>query len=335
MVSAWMVSAWMVSAGMVLAACVGGGPAAEDIVITAPDSVALTEGHTANVPISAPVDFTVEVSGELAVAQTSDGASLRAAVGSTGGVITVHAGNAQKDIAVTVQPLAFQATAFAPGDPAAREHGALMASADGITLYLLAGGGFPNYPTQAMVDDAWQIDVATGAVSPWELHGDVPSALASRRVAPGPGDIVFLHGGYDANRRGSDELLQIDLSSGEVTLLTQSADRPLPRSLHAFGYDSASDRFIVSAGFYDSGLMQDILDDTWVGLFVPAGTPSVIVQQLNGAINQMLNQGDTRERLDAMAFEPVGGTVQQFDQLVKSEIAKWGKIVRDGNIKAD
>ena len=76
-------------------------------------------------------------------------------------------------------------------------------------------------------------------------------------------------------------------------------------------------------------------DDTWVGLFAPAGTPSTIVQQLNEAINQMLNQGDTRERLDTMAFEPVGGTVQQFGTTLKSEIAKWGKVVRDGNVKPD
>lgn len=41
------------------------------------------------------------------------------------------------------------------------------------------------------------------------------------------------------------------------------------------------------------------------------------------------------ERLDALAFEHVGGTQQQFSAYVKAEIAKWGRVVREGNIKAE
>ena len=76
-------------------------------------------------------------------------------------------------------------------------------------------------------------------------------------------------------------------------------------------------------------------DYTWIAVFLPAGTPPAIVQRLNEAINQALKGADMRERLDALAFEPVGGTTQQFAAYVKTEIAKWGKVVREGNIKAD
>ena len=76
-------------------------------------------------------------------------------------------------------------------------------------------------------------------------------------------------------------------------------------------------------------------DYTWIGVFLPAGTPPAIVQKLNESINQALQGADLRERLDALAFEPVGGTSQQFAAYVKTEIAKWGKVVRDGNIKAE
>ena len=68
---------------------------------------------------------------------------------------------------------------------------------------------------------------------------------------------------------------------------------------------------------------------------MPAGTPPAIVQRLNEAINQALKGQDMRDRLDALAFEPVGGTSQQFSAYVKTEIAKWGKVVREGNIKAE
>ena len=76
-------------------------------------------------------------------------------------------------------------------------------------------------------------------------------------------------------------------------------------------------------------------DYTWIAVFLPAGTPPAIVQRLNEACNQALQGADMRERLAALAFDPVGGTPQQFAAYVKVEIAKWGKVVREGNIKAE
>jgi tripartite-type tricarboxylate transporter receptor subunit TctC len=78
-----------------------------------------------------------------------------------------------------------------------------------------------------------------------------------------------------------------------------------------------------------------VQDDTWIGIFLPAGTPPAAAQKLNEAVNQALQNADMRERLAALAFEPVGGTPAQFADYVKGEIAKWGKVVRAGNIKAD
>lgn len=76
-------------------------------------------------------------------------------------------------------------------------------------------------------------------------------------------------------------------------------------------------------------------DDTWIGIFLPAGTPAAIVQRLNESVNQALRTADMKERLEALAFEPVGGSPQQFAGYVKAEIVKWGKVVRAGNIKAE
>ena len=86
---------------------------------------------------------------------------------------------------------------------------------------------------------------------------------------------------------------------------------------------------IAEAGF------PGVADDTWIAMFAPTGTPAAIVQKLNEAINQMLQTGEMRERLSAMAFEAVGGSTQQFSDYLGSEISKWGKVVREGNIKPD
>jgi tripartite-type tricarboxylate transporter receptor subunit TctC len=86
--------------------------------------------------------------------------------------------------------------------------------------------------------------------------------------------------------------------------------------------------------FAESGF-PGVNDETWIGIFLPAGTPAPIVQKLNESVNQALQSADMRERLAALAFEPVGGTPREFSDYVKAEIAKWGKVVREGNIKAE
>jgi tripartite-type tricarboxylate transporter receptor subunit TctC len=86
--------------------------------------------------------------------------------------------------------------------------------------------------------------------------------------------------------------------------------------------------------FAESGF-PGVEDETWIALFLPAGTPPDIVQKLNAAVNQSLQAADMKEKLAALAFEPVGGTPQQFAAYLKAEVAKWGKVVRDGNIKAE
>ena len=86
--------------------------------------------------------------------------------------------------------------------------------------------------------------------------------------------------------------------------------------------------------FAESGF-PGVEDDTWIGIFLPTGTPPAIVQRMNAAVNQALQNADMREKLATLAFEPVGGTPQQFADYVKAEIVKWGKVVRAGNIKAE
>jgi tripartite-type tricarboxylate transporter receptor subunit TctC len=76
-------------------------------------------------------------------------------------------------------------------------------------------------------------------------------------------------------------------------------------------------------------------DYTWVGVFLPAGTPGPIVQKLNAAVNRAIESADVRERLAANAFDPSEGSPQQSAEYVKAEIAKWGKVVRDTGAKPD
>jgi len=73
----------------------------------------------------------------------------------------------------------------------------------------------------------------------------------------------------------------------------------------------------------------------WNGVFAPAGTPRSIIMKLNRDIVNVLGMPDVRERLESMGSNPVGGTPEQFGSYVKTEIARWGKVIRDQNIRIE
>lgn len=73
---------------------------------------------------------------------------------------------------------------------------------------------------------------------------------------------------------------------------------------------------------------------TWYGLLAPAGTPRAVVGRLHGEVVKILG-GETRERLGALGFEPVGTTPGEFAAYIKSEIVKWAKVITDANIRPE
>lgn len=73
----------------------------------------------------------------------------------------------------------------------------------------------------------------------------------------------------------------------------------------------------------------------WYGLLAPAGTPKEIVNKLNQALDQALREKDVLDKLTAAGFQVEGGKPERLGQLMRSESAKWGQVVRDANIKLD
>jgi tripartite-type tricarboxylate transporter receptor subunit TctC len=74
---------------------------------------------------------------------------------------------------------------------------------------------------------------------------------------------------------------------------------------------------------------------SWVAFFAPAKTSPEIVAQLNGAINDALRQPDVRDRLNALGFEPHGGSSQEFSTYLRKEVDKWARIVKATGVTAN
>jgi tripartite-type tricarboxylate transporter receptor subunit TctC len=86
--------------------------------------------------------------------------------------------------------------------------------------------------------------------------------------------------------------------------------------------------------FAEQGV-KDQEADTLTGIVAPAGTPKEIVDLLAREIAKSVARPDVRERLAALGFKPVANTPDEFAARIKLEIEKWGKVVRDANLRIE
>jgi len=180
-------------------------------------------------------------------------------------------------------------------------------------------------------------------------------ALAKER----PGQINFATGGIGSSPHMSMELVKsmtkidmvpvhykgdgaaiIDILGGHVQVFQASIGTLLPhvRSGKMRGISVTSLKRSSMAPEFptldESGLKGfEVL--TWFGILAPANTPQPIVDRLNKEILQVVAQPAQRDQLLKMGFEIVPNTPQEYAGFLKSEHARWGKIIRDLNLKAE
>ena len=73
----------------------------------------------------------------------------------------------------------------------------------------------------------------------------------------------------------------------------------------------------------------------WFGIFAPAGLAQSVVQRLNAEFVKGLQQPDLRQRLASQGAEPLTSTPDEFGNYLRSEIAKWAKVVKESGMKVD
>ncbi|GGX21529.1 hypothetical protein GCM10007242_30890 [Pigmentiphaga litoralis] len=81
--------------------------------------------------------------------------------------------------------------------------------------------------------------------------------------------------------------------------------------------------------------IKNVEASNWYGVFAPAGTPASVVTTVNAAVHRALKAPSVVESLAAMGIEPSPGTPEQFAALIKSDTAKWTKVIKDGNIQPE
>ena len=194
-------------------------------------------------------------------------------------------------------------------------------------------------------------------VNPSLPVNSVKELIAAARAKPkqliygsgGPGNITHMEMVLFTNMAGIDMIhvpykggapSVVGLLSGEVQMLFTSipsvlsqiqARRVKPLAVSTAKRSSALPEVptISEAGLpgYDAA--------SWYGLFAPAGIPKNVLGVLSKEIVRIMQVPEVRQRFSGDGFEPVGGTPDQFAKFVRTEIAKWEKIIKTAGLKGD
>jgi tripartite-type tricarboxylate transporter receptor subunit TctC len=241
---------------------------------------------------------------------------------------------------------------------------AARAPADGYTL-LAAGGNFvinPSLYAKIPFDpDKDFVAVSLMCSSPHVLavHPSVPAGTVAELVALArakPGELSFASAGRGTPAHLAGELFKLAFAldiihvpftgGGPAMTATLGGHTPAIVSALPTGapYAKAGNvRALAMMSARRSSLLPDVPTmaeatgkdleaDIVTGLVAPAGTPREIVDLLHRAVAKIIAPPEFKERLLALGFDPVASTPEHFAEWIRSEIAKWGKVIRDGNI---
>ncbi len=131
----------------------------------------------------------------------------------------------------------------------------------------------------------------------------------------------------------------VDLMGGQVQMLITGYSAAVPHvkagKLRALGVTGAS-RLSSAPDLPTIGESVPGYDVTsWYGIVAPRGTPVPIVDRVYREIAAMVRKPDVAERLAALGIDPEGNTPREFAAQLKSDIAKWGKVIKAAGVKVE
>jgi tripartite-type tricarboxylate transporter receptor subunit TctC len=128
-----------------------------------------------------------------------------------------------------------------------------------------------------------------------------------------------------------------DLLAGQIQVLFNDAIPTMPhmksRRLRALAVTSMKRMQVLpELPTIDEAGVKGYDNSTWMAMAFPAGTPRDIVTRMNSEMNAILKLPDVQEKSAAAGAVIIGGTPEQFTEYLKSEIAKFARVVRDARI---
>ncbi len=237
------------------------------------------------------------------------------------------------------------------------------APADGYTLVIVSTSFTMSPSMQKVPFDPVKDFSPIGMVAEGPLILSASAAFPARSVREfvalakaKPGQLQYASSGYGGVTHLAAELLQkmagislvhvpykgsgagvIDVIGGQVPLIFSSVGAVYPHlksgKIRALGIGNLtrSNALPDVPTISESGI-PGYESRIWWGIMAPHGTPPNIVNRINRDINRSLEARDMNERITALGMEVVPSTPADFAKQVASDVAKWGKIIRDAGI---
>jgi len=192
----------------------------------------------------------------------------------------------------------------------------------------------PDFPAKNVKDVIDMAKAKPGTIAYASVGNGSPGHLAGAMMA-GAANVKMTHIPY----RGGGPAVT-DVMGGQVPLLWVSipaaANFVKAGKLKALAVSTTK----RSAVFPDVPTMiesgfKDFEVDSWYAMFVPANTPKAAVDRLNAAANKVLTTPEVKEKLLNQGAEAVGGSPEALGRVVKAELVKWDKVVKENGIKAE
>jgi len=192
----------------------------------------------------------------------------------------------------------------------------------------------PDFPAKNVKDVIDMAKAKPGTIAYASVGNGSPGHLAGAMMA-GAANVKVTHIPY----RGGGPAVT-DVMGGQVPLLWVSipaaANFVKAGKLKALAVSTTK----RSAVFPDVPTMiesgfKDFEVDSWYAMFVPANTPKAAVDRLNAAANKVLTTPEVKEKLLNQGAEAVGGSPEALGRVVKAELVKWDKVVKENGIKAE
>ena len=237
---------------------------------------------------------------------------------------------------------------------------------DGYTILMVTSAYSVNFSLMAKVaykpSDFTALSNAAQTPNVLAVHPSLPVKTLKELIAllkARPGQLTFSSGGVGGSTHLAGELFKLlsqvdmvhvpykggspavtDLVAGQVSMTFGNLTTVLPFAragrLRALAVTSAkrSPALPEMPTMAEAGV-PGFEAATWNGLIAPAAVPADIVGKLNADIVKVLGMADVRERLAANALEPIGDSPAAFQAFIAAEIARWGKVVKTANLKAE
>ena len=241
------------------------------------------------------------------------------------------------------------------------------AAPDGYTLlfgsmstHVINPGIMASMPFKG-VDDFTPIALLAFVTNTMVVHPSVPATNLAEFIAyakANPGKIAYASGGAGSTNHLSAALMEkmagiqmlhvpykggapavADTVGGQTQLLFTAGTQSLPH------VRAGKLKLLAVTEKRRSPLLKDVptVAETlpgyemavWYGAFGPKGMPAEVTRRLNTEINRIMMLPDVREKMEAIGVETVNETPEQFAAVLRADYEKWGRLVRELNIKSD